>query len=48
MLDQLIIGNIASYDDFGASVAERKIVKPKKKSIKDIGAKFTMGKQNTN
>lgn len=35
MLDQLIIGDISSYDDFGASVAERKIVKPKKKSIKD-------------
>lgn len=35
MLDQLIIGNVASYDDFGASVRERKIVKPKKKSIKE-------------
>ena len=35
MIDQLIIGKIASYDDFGASVAERKIIKPKKKSIKE-------------
>ena len=35
MIDQLIIGNMASYDDFGASVAERKVVKPKKKSIKE-------------
>lgn len=35
MIDQLIIGRIASYDDFGASVAERKITKPKKKSIKE-------------
>lgn len=35
MLDQLIIGNMASYDDFGASVRERKDVKPKKKSIKE-------------
>lgn len=35
MIDQLIIGKMASYDDFGASVAERKITKPKKKSIKE-------------
>lgn len=35
MIDQLIIGNKASYDDFEASVKERKISKPKKKSIKE-------------
>ena len=35
MLDQLIIGNKASYDDFEASVAIRKLNKPKKKSIKE-------------
>ena len=35
MLDQLIIGDKHSLDDFGASVAERKIKKPKKKSIKE-------------
>lgn len=35
MFDQLIIGNKASYDDFEASVAERKNNKPKKKSIKE-------------
>lgn len=35
MFDQLIIGNKASYDDFEASVAERKNHKPKKKSIKE-------------
>ncbi len=35
MFDQLIIGDKNSYDDFGASVAERKITKPKKKSIKE-------------
>lgn len=35
MLDQLIIGDKYSYLDFGASVAERKITKPKKKSIKE-------------
>ena len=35
MIDQLIIGNIASYDDFEASVRERKDNKPKKKTIKD-------------
>ncbi len=35
MIDQLIIGNKASYDDFEASVRERKDNKPKKKSIKE-------------
>ena len=35
MFDQLIIGDKASYDDFFASVAERKIKKPAKKSIKE-------------
>lgn len=35
MLDQLRIGDKYSYDDFLASVAERKIGKPKKKEIKD-------------
>lgn len=35
MIDQLIIGNKASYDDFEASVKERKDNKPKKKSIKE-------------
>ena len=35
MIDQLIIGNLASYDDFEASVRERKDNKPKKKSIKE-------------
>lgn len=35
MMDQLIIGNKASYDDFEASVRERKIHMPEKKSIKD-------------
>ena len=35
MIDQLIIGNIKSYDTFGASVAERKIHQPKKKTIKE-------------
>ena len=35
MFDQLIIGDIHSYDDFDASVAERRIIKPKKKSIKE-------------
>lgn len=33
MLDQLIIGDKASYDDFSASMASRKIGNPKKKSI---------------
>lgn len=35
MIDQLIIGNKASYDDFEANVKERKISAPKKKSIKE-------------
>lgn len=35
MIDQLIIGNTKSYDTFGASVAERKIHPPKKKTIKE-------------
>lgn len=35
MIDQLIIGDKASYDDFEASVRERKDNKPKKKSIKE-------------
>lgn len=35
MIDQLIIGDKASFDDFGASVATRKIKMPKKKSIKE-------------
>lgn len=35
MIDQLIIGDKASYDDFGASLAKRKIGQPKKKSIKE-------------
>ena len=35
MLDQLIISGKASYDDFGASVADRKLPPPKKKSIKE-------------
>ena len=35
MIDQLRIGDKYSYDDFGASVAERKIGKPKKKTIKE-------------
>ena len=35
MLDQLRIGDKYSYDDFLASVAERKIGKPKKKAIKE-------------
>ena len=35
MLDQLRIGDRYSYDDFSASVAERKIGKPKKKVIKE-------------
>ena len=33
MLDQLIIGNKASNDDFGASIKTRKIKDPKKKKI---------------
>lgn len=35
MIDQLRIGNKYSYDDFEASISERKIGAPKKKSIKD-------------
>lgn len=35
MLDQLRIGDLYSYDDFEASVAERKISNPKKKVIKE-------------
>ena len=35
MLDQLIIDNTASVEDFDASVKERKIGAPKKKSIKE-------------
>lgn len=35
MNDQLIIGDLASYDDFSASVAQRKIGMPPKKIIKE-------------
>lgn len=35
MIDQLIIGDKASFDDFMASVAKRKLKPPKKKSIKE-------------
>ena len=35
MIDQLVIGNKASFDDFSASVAKREINSPKKKSIKE-------------
>ena len=35
MIDQLFIGNVGSYDEFGATVRERKDIKPKKKSIKE-------------
>lgn len=35
MLDQLIIGSMASLDDFGASLAERAIGSPTKKEIKE-------------
>lgn len=35
MIDQLIIGDKASFDDFEASLASRKIKKPAKKSIKE-------------
>ena len=35
MIDQLTIGDVKSYDDFGASVRERSKKAPKKKSIKD-------------
>lgn len=33
-MDQLVIGTKSSYNDFDANVKERKIIKPKKKSIK--------------
>lgn len=35
MIDQLIIGDKASFDDFSASLASRDIGAPKKKSIKE-------------
>jgi hypothetical protein len=35
MIDQLIIGDKASFDDFGASVAKSAKTPPKKKSIKE-------------
>lgn len=35
MFDQVIIGNLGSVDDFDASMAERTIGEPKKKSIKE-------------
>ena len=35
MIDQIFIGTVGSCDEFGASVAERRIIKPKKKSIKE-------------
>lgn len=35
MIDQLIIEDKASYDDFGASVRERKVNAPTKKTIKE-------------
>lgn len=35
MFDQIIIGDKGSYTDFSASLAERHIGKPKKKSIKE-------------
>lgn len=35
MIDQLIIGDKSSYDDYGASMSGRKISPPKKKSIKE-------------
>lgn len=35
MIDQLIVGSKSSYDDFEASVKERAISAPKKKSIKE-------------
>lgn len=34
-LDQLTIGNVSSYDDYEASVKERAVSQPKKKSIKE-------------
>ncbi len=35
MIDQLIIGDRASFDDFGASLSTRVIGQPKKKSIRE-------------
>lgn len=35
MLDQLIIGQTASFDDFGASLSKREISSPVKKEIKE-------------
>ncbi len=35
MFDQIIVGNIGSFDDFGASVAERKVSAPSKKVVKE-------------
>lgn len=35
MFDQILINGIGSYDQFGASVSERTISPPKKKSIKE-------------
>lgn len=35
MIDQIIIGDKASFDDFGASLAKRNIGEPPKKSIKE-------------
>lgn len=35
MIDQIFIGTVGSSDEYGASVAERRIIKPKKKSIKE-------------
>lgn len=35
MYDQLIIGDKGSFDDFGFSVASRKIGQPKKKTVKE-------------
>lgn len=35
MIDQLIIGGVASFDDYEASLKERKAPAPKKKSIKE-------------
>lgn len=35
MIDQLIIGDKSSFDDYGASLKSRKISAPKKKSIKE-------------
>lgn len=35
MIDQLIVGGVGSFDEYGATVRERKDIKPKKKSIKE-------------